>query len=96
MACFLSGSTHIRVHLALAAECALGPVAGDENRLVAHGPQALGDGVDQLLVIALGEIRAANAAGKQHIAHKAAVNLRRVEDNMTRMDELHGHSRLVM
>ena len=57
---------------------------GDEHRLVAHGPQALGDAVDQFLVVAHREIRAADAARKQHIAHKGPVDLRRVEHHMPR------------
>ena len=77
-----SGPADIRVQLALAAEAAFRAMAGDEDRLVAHGPQTLHDGVDQLLMVALGEVRAAYAAGKQHIADKGAVDLRRVEDHM--------------
>ncbi|MPN13388.1 hypothetical protein SDC9_160709 [bioreactor metagenome] len=57
-------------------------MAGDEHRLVAHGPQALRNRVDQLLVVALGEIRAADAASEQHVAHKRPVDLRRVEDHV--------------
>jgi len=55
---------------------------GDEHRLVAHGPQALDDAVDQILVVAHREIRAADAARKQHIAHKGPVDLRRMEHHM--------------
>ena len=52
-------------------------MARNEHGLVAHGPQALGDAVDELLMVALREIGApSNAAGKeQHIAHKGAVDL---------------------
>ena len=79
-----SGPTHIRIALALAAKAALGAMAGDEHRCIAHGPQPLGDGGDQLLVVALGEIGAANAAGKQHIAHEGPADLRRMEHHMSR------------
>ena len=65
-----SGTTHKRVALALAPKAAFRAVAGDEDGVVAHGPQALGDAVDELLVVALGEVGAADAAGKQHIAHE--------------------------
>ena len=47
-------------------------MAGNEHRLVAHGPQALGDAVDELLVVAAGKVRAANAAG---YGPQAAVSL---------------------
>jgi hypothetical protein len=46
-------------------------MAGDEDGVVAVGPQALRDAVEELLVIAAGKISAAHAAGKQHIAYKA-------------------------
>ena len=73
---WLSGVADKGVGQALLAKAALGAMAGDEDGVVAHRPQALGDAVDQLLVVALRKIRAANAAGKQHIADKGAVDLR--------------------
>jgi len=79
-----SGPAHVGVGAALAPEGALRPVAGDEHRVVAHGPQALRDAVDQMLVIALGEIGAADAAGEQHIANKRAVHLGRIKHHMPR------------
>ena len=57
-------------------------MAGDEHGLVAHRPQALDDAVDQILVVALREVGAADAAGQQHIAHKRPINLRSVEHHM--------------
>ena len=56
----------------------------NEHRGVAHGPEALGDAVDQLLVVALGEIGAADAAGKQHVTDKGALDLRGVEHHVAR------------
>lgn len=56
----------------------------DEHRLVSHGPQPLRDAVDQILVVAHREIRAADAARKQHVAHKGPVDLRRMEHHMPR------------
>ena len=80
----LSGIAHKRVGAPLVAKAALGAMAGDEHRLIAHGPQALGDAVNELLVVALRKIRASDAARKQHIAHKAALDLRRVEHHVAR------------
>src|SRR5256885_399338 len=74
-----SGPAHVGVALALAAEAAFGAVARDEHGLVAHGPQALDDAVDQLLVVALGKVGAADAAREQHVSHEGAVDLRRME-----------------
>lgn len=65
-------------------ERALGPVAGDEDRGVTHGPQALHDAGDQGAVVALREIGAANGAGKQHITHKSAACVGRIKHHMTR------------
>ena len=59
-------------------------MAGNEHRVVAHGPQALGDAVNQILVIALRKIGAAYAAGKQHITHKRAFQFGRIKHHMTR------------
>jgi len=42
----------------------------------------LGDAIDQVLVVALREIGAANAAGKQHIADKGALDVGRIEHDM--------------
>ena len=59
-------------------------MTGHKNRGVAHRPQALLDAIDQVLVIALGEIGAADAARKQNIAHKSALRLWRVKHHMAR------------
>lgn len=59
-------------------------MAGNEHRVVAHGPQALRDAVYQMLVIALREVGAANAAGKQYIADKRAVHLGRIKHHVAR------------
>ena len=58
-------------------------MARNEHRAVAHGPQALGDAGDQRVVVALRKIGAANGPGKQHIAHKGALDLRRIKNHMT-------------
>jgi hypothetical protein len=42
----------------------------NEHRVIAHGPQALRDAGNQGVVVALRKVSAANATGKQHIAHK--------------------------
>ena len=85
--CFVVGlnlsPTHIRVAAPLTAKGALGTMAGDEHRVVAHGPQALGDAVDQILVVALGEIGAANAASEQHIADKSALYFGRIKHHVS-------------
>ena len=57
-------------------------MAGDKHRVVAHGPQALGNAVDQRVVVALRKIGAANAAGKQHVAHKSAANVGRIKHHV--------------
>lgn len=80
----VSGPAHVGIALALTPESALRTVPRDEHCLVAHGPQALGDAVDELLVVALWKVGAAHAARKQHIAHKRPVDLRRVEHHMPR------------
>jgi len=59
-------------------------MARDEHRVIAHGPQALTDAADQVFVVALGKVGAPDAAGKQHIAHKGALYLRRMEHHMAR------------
>lgn len=57
---------------------------GNEHRVIAHGPQALGDAGDQIIVIALRKIGAPDAAGKQHIAHKSTLDLWRIKHHMAR------------
>ena len=49
---------------------------------MAHGPQTLSDAGDQIVVIALRKIGAANAARKQHIAHKSALDFGRIKHHM--------------
>ena len=66
----------------LAAKGAFGAMSWYEHRVVTHGPQALGDAIDQVLVVALREIGAANAAGKQHIADKGALDVGRIKHDM--------------
>ena len=74
--------SHIRVAAALLAEAAFGAVAGDEDGLVAHGPEPFGDGGDQGRVIATGEVAAADTAREQHVADEGALDGRGVEDHM--------------
>ena len=52
------------------------------NRFISHGPQALLDAVEQLLVVALREIGAADAAGKQHIADERALGFWRMKHHV--------------
>lgn len=82
MALVGSGASHVGVAFAFAPKGALRPVAGNEYRVVAHGPQALGDAGDQRVVVALRKIGAANGTCKQHITDKRAVDLGRVKHHM--------------
>lgn len=79
-----SGAAHIGIALAFTPKAAFWAVARDKNSVIAHRPQPLGDAVNELLVVALRKVRAANAARKQHIPHKNAVNLGRIKHHMTR------------
>ena len=54
----------------------------ESDRVVAHGPQALRDAVDQVFVVATRKIRAANAACKQHITNKCTFDFGRVKHHM--------------
>jgi hypothetical protein len=49
-------------------------VSWNKHRVVPHWPQALGDAVNQVLVIAAWEISAANAASKQYVSNKSALD----------------------
>ena len=57
-------------------------MAGDECRLVAHWPQALGDRMDQLLLVPVREIPAADRAAEQHVADQRDARFRLVEDDV--------------
>ena len=57
-------------------------VAGHERSVVAHRPQALGDRSDQLLLVAAGEVPAADRALEQHVADRREVRLRVMEYDM--------------
>ncbi len=59
-------------------------MAGDEYRVVPHGQQALGDAGDQIVMVALRKIGAANAACKQNITPKRPCDVGRVKHHMTR------------
>jgi len=72
----------IRIALPLFAKYALRAVPGDEDRVITHGPKALLDAADELGVFALWKVGAANAAGKQHVAHKRALCLRAVKHHV--------------
>jgi len=74
LAC-LSRIGHIRVAAPLAPERALGAVAGNEHRVIAHRPQAILDAGDQRVMVALREIGATNGTGKQHITDKGPLGL---------------------
>ena len=75
-------AAHERVVPPLVAEGAAGAVAGHEGGVVAQGPQALRDAVDQLRVAALRKVRAAHAARKQHIAHEGQPRIGRMKDDV--------------
>lgn len=66
-----SGPSDIRVAHPFSPKAAFGAMPWNENGLVTHGPQTLNDAVDELLVVALRKVRAADAAGKQHIPTNA-------------------------
>ena len=57
-------------------------MAGDEHGVIAHGPQAGLDAVNELVKVALRKIGTSDAAGKQHIADKGALELRRKKHHM--------------
>jgi len=57
-------------------------VARNKHGLITHWPKPLCDAVDQVLVVALGEICAADAACKQDIAHKGASYVRRIKHHV--------------
>ena len=70
------GPTHIRVAATFTTKRAFRAMAWNEHCVIAHGPQALRDAGNQGVVVALWKVRAANAAGKQHIANKRTLDLR--------------------
>jgi hypothetical protein len=51
-------------------------MAWNKHGVVSHGPQALRDAVDQVLVITARKIGATNASSKQNVANKGAFDLR--------------------
>ena len=57
-------------------------MAGDEAGVVAHRPQALGNRIEQLLVIATGEIGAADRSLEQDVADQRQLRFGMVEDDM--------------
>ena len=57
-------------------------MAGHERRFIAQRPQLGGNGFHQIVEIALGEISAADAALKQHIAHNGELRWRVVKHDM--------------
>jgi hypothetical protein len=67
-----SGSADIRIGFSLSPKGTFRAVARDENGGIAHRPEALGNAIDQVLVVALGEIRASDAACKQNVTHECA------------------------
>lgn len=77
-----------RVVRALCAERRRGPVAGQKRHVVAERKELLANRMDQLRVIALREIRAADRAGEQHVADdrktRAAMEVHDVAGRVTR------------
>ncbi len=59
-------------------------MSGNKDGVIAHRPQALSDAVDQIVVVALREICAANAARKQNIAYKRTLDFWRVKHHVPR------------
>lgn len=57
-------------------------MAGDEHRVVAQRPELAGDRVDQILMIALREVGAADRSLEQHVADDGELRRRMVEDDM--------------
>jgi len=66
----------MRIAQPLLPKRALRPMPRSQYRVNAHRPQTLPNAADQLLVVALREIGAADAAGEQHITYKGALCLR--------------------
>src|SRR5438132_1321808 len=60
------------------------PVAGHELDIVAERPEASGDRLDQLGVVAAREIRPPDGALEQHVAHLGELRLAVEEDHMAR------------
>jgi len=73
-----------RVAAALLAEGGFRTMAGDEDRVVAHGPQPLSDGVHQLRMVAAGKVGAADGAGEEHVAHQGQLARAVEEDHVAR------------
>ena len=57
-------------------------MARHERGLVAHRPQARRDRVDQLLLVAVGEVPAADRAAEQHVADQRQLRFRVMEDDV--------------
>jgi hypothetical protein len=51
-------------------------VPWNKYRVISHGPQALRDAVDQVLVVATWKVGAANASSKQNVAYECAFDFR--------------------
>ena len=76
----------IRIGLALPAECRHLAVAGDEMHVVAERPQARGDRIDELLMIAARQIAAPDGTCEQDVTDErvfnSIMNGRNVRGNM--------------
>src|SRR4051794_25845193 len=80
----LSGEYRIsdeRIGLPLMSERGHRAVPRHEGGLVAHRPEALGDGADELLLVAALEVPAADGAAEQHIADEREVRFAMMEDD---------------
>jgi hypothetical protein len=74
----------MRVALPLLAKAAFWPMAWNEDGVIAHGPQALSDALNELAMIALRKVCPSNAARKEHITYKSALNFGRIKHHMAR------------
>jgi len=79
-----SGVGHVGVAAPLAPEGAFRAVARNEHRVIAHGPQTLGDAGNQRGLVALRKIGPANGTGKQHVADKGALGLGGIKHHVAR------------
>ena len=75
---------HKRIILALGGEVAHRAVAGDEHGFAAQGPEFLGDGVNEVGVVAPRKVCPADGALEQHIADNRQLGGGVMKDNMAR------------
>lgn len=68
----------------LVADAAFGAVAGNEDGVVAQGPELLADAAQELGMVAAREVGAPDAACKEDVAHKGALQIGTVKNDVAR------------